>query len=208
MIQTNSTVDPYHRQAGFTLLELSIVLIVIGLLLGGVLKGQQVVEGARIKRVAMETVAMGDAMRSYRSLYHAWPGDDARATQRWLGVGNGNGDGVIDGDWLSDKPESESRLLWAHLRHARMLAGVGGDTGFPRHPLGGRIGVGHRLLGLPGTAICLEDLPGRIAAGYDLQFDDGLWNAGRIRLSTPVATESTGRQSGDPEGMVWVCTQL
>ncbi|MBF0401523.1 MAG: prepilin-type N-terminal cleavage/methylation domain-containing protein, partial [Magnetococcales bacterium] len=81
--------------AGFTLLELSIVLLVVGLLLGGVLKGQQVVEAARIKRMAVEGVLVGEAMRSYRRLYHAWPGDDPRAAERWPGAGVGNGNGVV-----------------------------------------------------------------------------------------------------------------
>ncbi|MEO5348980.1 MAG: prepilin-type N-terminal cleavage/methylation domain-containing protein [Magnetococcus sp. YQC-3] len=205
MILPGSTVDPPRRLTGFTLLELAVVLIVIGLLLGGVLKGQQVVEGARIKRVALETASLGEAMRTYRSLYHAWPGDDTRASQRWLGVGNGNGNGVIDGQWLSENLEEESRLLWVHLRHAQLIAGVGEDLAFPRHPLGGRVGVGHRLLGLPGMAICLDELPARIAAGYDVQFDDGVWNAGRIRLSEPPLS---GGDAGDAEKMVWVCTQL
>ncbi len=199
--------DPDRRPAGFTLLELSIVLIVIGLLLGGVLKGQQVIEAARIKRVALETVMVGEAIRTYRSLYAAWPGDDPRAAERWPGARNGNGDGRIDGHWQPEQPDEETGLIWSHLRYARLLTGEGGDGSSPRHPLGGRIGVEERRLGLPGLAICLEEIPGRVAAGYDAQFDDGVWNTGRIRRTAPTAAGSAIGY-GDAEETVGVCTAL
>ena len=188
----------YDGQTGFTLVELALVLIIIGLLLGGTLKGQQVVESARVKRIALETVTLGDALRTYRTLYAAWPGDDPQAAQRWSGASPGNGNGVLEGAWLAEAPGAESRLLWSHLRFARLLVGEGGDHRLPQHPLGGRMGVGQGLLGLPGLAICLEALPSRLALGYDIQFDDGLWDRGRIRSSTPPTDE----------GSVWVCTQL
>ena len=194
----------HTRQRGFTLLEVAIVLLVIGLLLGNVLQGQQVVEGARIKRLAAETLVFSEALRTYRSLYDAWPGDDPRATQRWPGARNGNGDGVINGHWLPEAADEETGLVWSHLRYARLITGEGGDTTPPRHFLGGRVGVGERVLGLPGLAVCLAEIPGPVAAGYDRQFDDGVWNAGRMRSSAPV----TASGQGDPEAVVWVCTGM
>ncbi|MEO5362196.1 MAG: prepilin-type N-terminal cleavage/methylation domain-containing protein [Magnetococcus sp. DMHC-8] len=206
MMRTDSPAGRTDRQAGFTLLELAIVLLVIGLLLGGVLQGRQVVEAARSKRLALETAIVGDALRTYRSLYAAWPGDDPRAGERWPGAVAGNGNGMIDGHWWPERANEESSLVWSHLRHARLIAGEGSDTTPPRHPLGGRIGVGQRPLGLPGPAICLEEIPTQLAAGYDRQFDDGSWNTGRIRRSAPPLTGS-GAEAGDPEMPVWICTQ-
>lgn len=190
--------DGVRVSAGFTLLELSIVLLVVGLLLGGVLKGQQVVEGAKIKRMAMEAVLMGDAVRTYRRLYHAWPGDDPRAVQRWPAAGVGNGDGVVSGGGWSDG--GESGLFWSHLRYAQLIVGEGGALGGPRHLLGGRMGVEEGALGLSGLALCLEEVPSRFVVGLELQFDDGIWERGRIRTPSPP--------DGEGDAAVLVCMQL
>lgn len=198
------------RQSGFTLVEVTIVLMVVGLLLGSTLKGQSVVENAKIKRIAWDAAAFGHAIDTYRELYQALPGDDPYASQRWPGAGNGNGDGVLHGMWIPQKPQEETRLLWSHLRYARLLPGLGSDTTLPLHPLGGRGGVGEGVLKLPGLVFCLEDLPARFAVGLDSQFDDGHWISGRIRASSLVTFEE--RPEGGAyealEANVLLCTLL
>ncbi|MEO5340291.1 MAG: hypothetical protein H7837_07225 [Magnetococcus sp. MYC-9] len=179
-------------------MELSIVLVVIGLLLGSTLKGHVLVEEARIRRIAMETVALAEALRSYRALYHAWPGDDSQAASRWSGSRNGNGNGMLEGNGLPERPEGESGVLWSHLRHAGLVTGEASDPTPPRHSLGGHMGVGQGVLGVPGLAICLEELPAVYATGYDRQFDDGQWDGGRIRSSGPTTAGWIGT----------VCSQL
>src|SRR2546428_4424077 len=84
-------------QAGFTLVEIAIVLVIIGLLLGGILKGQEMITQARIKNVINDFNGITAAMNSYQDRYRALPGDDVNATSRWAGAFGGNGDGQFDG---------------------------------------------------------------------------------------------------------------
>lgn len=198
----------YPQQNGFTLVELTIVLLVIGMLIGGTLQGQSVVDNARIKRMALDTATFGNAIHTYRGLYHALPGDDPQASHRWPEANNGNGDGIIQGNWIPLKVSEETSLLWSHLRYAQLLPGVGSDKQLPRHPLGGRSGVAHQALNLPGLAFCLEDIPARLAIGYDAQFDDGLWVSGRIRASSLKTLMDTSETYQAQEANVILCAQF
>ena len=67
------------RQKGFTLVEIAIVLVIIGLLLGGILKGQEMITQARIKNVINDFNGITAAYASYQDRYRAVPGDDPRA---------------------------------------------------------------------------------------------------------------------------------
>src|SRR3954468_15196423 len=88
-----------RTQEGFTLVEIAIVLVIIGLLLGGILKGQEMITQAKIKNVVNDFNGITAAVNSYQDRYKALPGDDLGAQTRWAsvitttGVGNGNGDG-------------------------------------------------------------------------------------------------------------------
>lgn len=204
----NLLVTTPQKQSGFTLVELTIVLLVIGLLIGGTLKGQSVIDNARIKRMALDTAVFGDAIHTYRELYQSLPGDDPRASLRWPGAKDGNGDGVIQGSWIPKNSGEESGLLWSHLRFARLLPGSGNDDSLPRHPLGGRGGVGNKLLKLEGLTFCMEDVPARFAVGYDTQFDDGQWVSGRIRASSLLSFMSALESYEALEADVLLCAQL
>ena len=197
-----------QEQSGFTLVELTIVLLVIGLLIGGTLKGQSVIDNARIKRMALDTAVFGDAVHTYRELYQSLPGDDPRASHRWPGAKDGDGDGVLQGGWIPKNLEEESGLLWSHLRFAQLIPGSGNDGSLPRHPLGGRGGVGNKLLKLEGLTFCMEDVPARFAVGYDAQFDDGQWISGRVRASSLLSFMSALDGYEALEANVLLCTQL
>jgi prepilin-type N-terminal cleavage/methylation domain-containing protein len=84
---------------GFTLVELSIVLVIIGLLIGGVLKGQSMIENAKIKKIASDMDALVAATYSYQDKFNALPGDDnslgATATGAAACNATGNGDGLF-----------------------------------------------------------------------------------------------------------------
>src|SRR6266568_6201179 len=84
-------------QAGFTLVEIAIVLVIIGLLLGGILKGQEMITQARIKNVINDFNGITAAVNSYQDRYRALPGDDKNATTRWTvqAPASGDGNGVI-----------------------------------------------------------------------------------------------------------------
>src|SRR4029450_3655690 len=89
-------------QAGFTLVEIAIVLVIIGLLLGGILKGQEMITQARIKNVVNSLHGTPAASLAYQARYKAVPGDDNTAATRGAnptppgGALNGSGNGVID----------------------------------------------------------------------------------------------------------------
>ena len=71
------------RQTGFTLVEIAIVLVIIGLLLGGILKGQEMITQAKIKNVMADFSGISAAYHGYQDRYRAMPGDDANAATRW-----------------------------------------------------------------------------------------------------------------------------
>ena len=84
------------RQSGFTLVEIAIVLVIIGLLLGGILKGQEMITQAKIKNLINDFNGLSAAMYSYQDRYRALPGDELNATTvaRWGAAafgGDGNG---------------------------------------------------------------------------------------------------------------------
>src|SRR3954468_5929670 len=87
-------------QAGFTLVEIAIVLVIIGLLLGGILKGQEMITQAKIKNIVNDFNGITAAVNSYQDRYKALPGDDLGAKDRWTNatvgtVVSGDGNGVF-----------------------------------------------------------------------------------------------------------------
>lgn len=78
---------------GFSLMEISIVLLIIGIIAGGMLKGKDLIEAAQIKSVVNDIQNFRIAYASYLNLYDALPGDDSEASMRFSSVSNGDGDG-------------------------------------------------------------------------------------------------------------------
>lgn len=168
------------KSAGFTLIEIAIVLVIIGLLLGGVLKGQEMMTNAKIKRTSNDFNGVAAAIYSYLDRYAAMPGDDPNAAARWgAGTVAGNGDGVIAGGCFTQGAESTE--LWNHLRQSGLVAGSG--TNNPTHAFGARIGIQNNATGLVGAVICMEDLQGKIGEILDRQLDDGNGDAGELQNS-------------------------
>ena len=181
--------NPYHPASGFTLLELSLVLVIVGLLLGMALNSGSVIKNARSQQLALEVATLGSALQTYQELYLALPGDDPAATGRWPQASGGNGDGVISGSWITAGPGvEEAALFWSHLRFAGLIPGKGSDTNPPRNPMGGRTEVLEYPLGLPGRSLCMSAIPADLAIVYDLQFDDGQGDSGRARGSGSKTT--------------------
>src|SRR5262245_1459346 len=182
-------------QKGFTLVEIAIVLVIIGLLLGGILKGQEMINQAKIKNVIADITGVSAAMYGYQDRYRALPGDDPGAG-RWTSTPAakpGNGNGVIEKKYNSGTDDEESRLFWDHLRRAGFIGGSGqeqpfnavsGKTGIQTGDGAGTGGVlgtddGKELFG--GLILCTANLPDKIAISVDSQMDDGKGKAGSVR---------------------------
>ena len=97
-------------QRGFTLIEISIVLIIIGLLLGGVLKGQEMINDAKIRNIEQDMAGIAAAIHTYQDRYKALPGDDKRAAGRWAAASDGDDDGLLEGDFDSNTETEENRI--------------------------------------------------------------------------------------------------
>ncbi|HSC95524.1 MAG TPA: prepilin-type N-terminal cleavage/methylation domain-containing protein, partial [Burkholderiales bacterium] len=194
-----------HSQSGFTLVEIAIVLVIIGLLLGGILKGQEMITQARIKNVMNDFNGITAAYFSYQDRYKAAPGDDSGAVTRWgtnFGAQNGNQDGTVGvaGSGYNGTPltpaavpnssttaiaaASENTNFWQHLRIAGFVAGPNQGTGSTSQPLNavnGQIGVQTQGLGLNGLIVCSANIPDKIATAVDTQLDDQGSSTGSLR---------------------------
>jgi prepilin-type N-terminal cleavage/methylation domain-containing protein len=191
-----------NRQAGFTLVEIAIVLVIIGLLLGGILKGQEMITQARIKNVINDFNGITAAYASYQDRYRAIPGDDAGAQGRWTlpaaAVPSTPGNGTVDG--LYNAPtagvEPESRLFWWHLRQAGFIPGATTPPNVaanqPTNAVSGMIGVetgtGAATMGLAGLIVCSANIPDKIAIAVDTQTDDQASNTGSLRAGLQAGT--------------------
>lgn len=179
------------QQKGFTLVEIAIVLVIIGLLLGGILKGQEMITQAKIKNVIADFSGVSAAYHGYQDRYRKIPGDDGDANARWtLGIAapasGAFNNGIVSGGYATTTANEESRLFWLHLRRAGFVSGS--DQEQPFNAVTGRLGVqtgdtaGAAIFGgFSGLIICSANLPDKIAIATDTQMDDGVPNTGTVR---------------------------
>ena len=180
-----------HRQGGFTLIEIAIVLVIIGLMIGGVLKGQEMITNAKVSRVENDYKGVSAAILAYQDRYGVLPGDDPAAATRfagtWSGADNGNGNGVISGTWNSTVNSDESRKIWKHLRGAGFIKGPVDNTAAsylqPSHAFGGLIGFEQNIYNLSGHVLVFGALPGNIGQILEARGDNGNPSSGSIQGS-------------------------
>lgn len=179
-----------QRQQGFTLVEIAIVLVIIGLLLGGVLKGQEMIENSRIKSIVNDMKAVQAAYNGYVDRYKAIPGDETNATMNARGwnasnaAGGGNADGVLTVTVANAFANAgEERPFWRALRASGLLAGdplgAAGAAGLPRHAGGGLLAIAsdaanNGVYGQGGVSVCAAGLSTKQAAGIDSMIDGAL----------------------------------
>ena len=198
-----------RTQTGFTLVEIAIVLVIIGLLLGGILKGQEMITQAKIKNVVSDFSGISAAYYGYQDRYRAIPGDDPNAGTRWTtptAATSGNGNGVVAGTYNNAGATCavtvEACSWWDHLRRAGFVAGNGPSQ--PFNAVTGIIGVqtgdsaGNTVLGgFGGLIICSAGLPDKIAIAVDTQMDDGLIATGTVRGQKSTAPNPAVNTAAD-----------
>ncbi len=186
-------------QSGFTLVEIAIVLVIIGLLLGGVLKGQELINSAKVKTFINDFKTVPLFIYGYQDKYKALPGDD-KAAATHLGnsvtlleptsstLGNGRIEGLFD----SEKVTDESLVFWQQVRLANLASG---PTDFsteakitaavPTNADGGRIGIQSDIpiTGMTGSYfVCSKGIQGKFAKQIDITMDDGNTATGSVRV--------------------------
>ncbi len=181
------------KQKGFTLVEIAIVLVIVGLLIGGVLKGQEMITNAKLKRIESDNAGVAAAMFSYQDRYLQLPGDDSQAATRFSVYApadpvDGDGTGTIDGVWnvaptgdVTALATDETNLFFAHLRASGLVPGGGIDDTRPSNAYGGLIGIQDGSLNLSGHVTIFGAIDGPIARILETRLDDGDPAAGRVQ---------------------------
>lgn len=218
-----------NKQSGFTLVEIAIVLVIIGLLLGGVLKGQELINNAKVKNFAQDFRQVPLFIYGYQDKYKALPGDDrgvdGTANGRFGTAGTpctpaaaskcATGNGVIDGDYNSTSATDESFVFWQHIRLAGLAAGstATADGAFqPTNADGGRIGVQSAvpITGMTGSYfVCSDAIQGKFAKQLDVTMDDGNTATGSMRVAASLGTPAPIATASVVDGTTYmVCLAL
>lgn len=219
-----------RRHPGFTLIELTIVLIIIGLILAAVLKGQEMIQNVKVKSLVSEMKSVAVAFYSYQDRYKAIPGDDSTSSNHvgMTGAISGNGDGTITGLFTdaATPPANETQLFWQHVRMAGFLTGnaAAGVTLPPSNAVGGTLGIqdgssGTNIYGVANQMICSSNIPWKIAQAVDNLLDDGNSETGTVRAGAAGATATVaGAQivygvnfvatAANTEGIHTVCMKI
>jgi len=187
-------------QRGFTLVEIAIVLVIIGLLLGGILKGQELINSARVRNLADTATGIQAAYYGFIDRYRRVPGDwgSAGAT---LAIGvtindGGNDNGQIDnGDGSVDW--TEPNAMWVQMAAAGFIQGsYGGGTTAPTNDNGrAPLNAFNNVMAMGRTAdfaaapsarlhlVIGRGIPVDVMRELDLKIDDGLPSSGDLRAT-------------------------
>jgi len=173
-------------QAGFTLVEIAIVMVIIGLLIGGVLKGQAMIQNAKVKRVAKQADEMRAAVMSFYDKYGMYPGDEDIDAIPPGTDAEVNGSGQINAAELYE--------VFRDLQLAGLISGIyNGTNDLPRHAFGDNVLLYWVDPG-PGTQqhyLRFDNLPADVCLELDTKYDNSTWNSGSIVGSAAYTVGTT-----------------
>lgn len=200
-----------NKQSGFTLIEIAIVLVIIGLLLGGVLKGQELINTARVRALNNSVDGITAAWFSFQDRYRAYPGDYSKAVVNLPDpsgiagsiVKNGDGNGRV-GNKAGAYDAQESANVWVQLQAAGYITATfdGNVTGLaadtyncsvdtcPDNGFGAgmNLNFGTQILGATATTAAAHELmtglgiPVEVLAELDRKVDDGEPTTGSMQV--------------------------
>lgn len=179
------------KQQGFTLVEIVIVAVIMGLLLGSVLKGQELVTNAKVKNVEANFSSLAQAIYTYQGRYNALPGDDSNAANRFgiSSTATVTPNGKIGGNYketINKTTAGESGLAWQHLRAAGLIEGSPTDFVGPMNAFGGQIGIGMNSVLMPWIFIGFTNIPNHIGIIFEEHSDSWPLDSqqGRVRVES------------------------
>ena len=185
-----ASLNVIKEDQGFTLVEVAIVLVIIGLILGAVIKGRALVHNAKVKNVINQVDGIRTGVHTFYDRYGQYPGDEnLQNIPDGDTAGVGNGDGRIE-------QGNEERDLFMDLALSGIISGDYDGTKLPRHAYGHQV----RLLWIspPGGTynhwFTLSNLPWDVAMEVDLKLDDGDPETGSV-----MANEAYEKTSGPIE---------
>ena len=187
---------------GFTLVELAIVLVIIGIILGAVLKGQELINNAKVKRLQNDLKGIEAAMWTYYDRAGRMPGDcnSNGVIQYALGTGasgtglaySNNANPTVDYCATATTTELNINRPWSDMRVQRVLSYATPNANLARHNFNNNFAIGSIASGgVNYNAIVIYGIPAWAAKMIDVSIDgaaDG--TAGRVRNFTTNATGS------------------
>lgn len=193
----------YQKQQGFTLIEIAIVLVIIGLLLGGILKGQELITNARVRNLIAQQDGIKAAFFGFQDRFRALPGDyNAAATNINCAPActNGNGNGQITASGTAGATTDEFIAVWEHLSKSGFITGSytyaaapESTDSAPTNPYSMYARIVYDNV-YAGTATVRHNLktgnqiPSEILAEVDRKVDDGNAETGGFRFAAFSAT--------------------
>ena len=208
-----------NKQRGYTLVEIAIVLVIIGLLLGSVLKGQELISSAQVRNLADQSSSIQAAYYGFVDRYRRNPGD-MPASQACRDIGpevpgcpgsdvGGDGNGFINSF-------QEASALWAHLSASGFIQGNYGGRATdpttymtppnaPVNAFGGLLLLSHSGDYLPQdrsptklNLVLGRMIPVKIIREFDAKLDEGMPTSGTVRATGATTTFAGSIGQGDP----------